>query len=368
VTAPAESLRRRLAADGARLEPVSIDSLPGWTDADAEAALTCFRRSLPALAARTDGVRRGQFPDAVLRAVGSASAKARGAGDARSFFKRWFDPFAVVSSSGSGLLTGYYEPEVEGRLRAEPGFAAPMLARPADLVSTGPGLPAGMAAARRTPTGLVPYFTRAEIEAGALAGRNLEIVHLADPADVFFAQVQGSVRVRLPDRVIRLRYDGRNGHPYTAIGKVLVEAGLMRREEVTMQSLRAWLAAHPGDAPQLLRRNASYVFFAIDPSLRPQDGPRGALGIPLTPERSLAVDRTIWSYGLPFHVQASLPVPGGGDTPFARMLIAQDTGSAILGAARGDLFLGSGDAAGAVAGLMKAPARFTVLLPRGAPR
>lgn len=346
---------------GADLRPVSFRELDGWAADDLDAAFTCFRRSAAGLGKRA--ARPGAKPGKALIAAADAALKS-GAGRGRSFFEAWFTASEVVPAKGAGFLTGYYEPEVEGRLTPQAAFRTPLLARPADLVSEGPGLPQGFAAAGRTGHGLVPYYSREEIENGALAGRNLELVYFADPVDVFFAQVQGSVRVRLPDRVLRLRYAGRNGHPYTAIGKVIVDAGLMRREDVTMQSLRAWLAAHPAETPHVLRQNKSYVFFAVDETLGPDDGPRGGEGVPLTPLRSLAVDRGIWPYGTPFFVQSTLPRPSGGEQAFARLLIAQDTGSAILGPARGDLFLGSGVAAGEIAGLLQSPARFFALLPR----
>lgn len=349
---------------GAELRPLGFSDIDGWSTDDPAAALACFRRSAATLVA--DGQKMRAKAGAALRDA-AAAALAEPSAQARRFFETRFMPFEVVLKGGSGLLTGYYEPEVEGRLQPEGAFQAPLLGRPTDLVSDGPGLPAGFAAARRTPQGLVPYYDRSEIEAGALRGRGLELVYLAGPVEVFFAQVQGSVRVRLPDRVLRLRYAGRNGHPYTAIGKVVVDAGLMRREDVTMQSLRAWLAAHPADVRHVLGQNRSYVFFAADTRLRPDDGPRGGAGVPLTAGRSLAVDRSLWPYGTPLFVQARLPRPGGGDEPFARLLIAQDTGTAIVGAARGDLFLGSGFAAGEIAGLLKSPARFVVLIADEAP-
>lgn len=350
---------------GAALRPIAFERLDGWGADDHRAALACFLHSTE----RLDSVplRPGVQPDPRLHAAAAAALRSPPA-DERAFFEAFFEAHEIVPADGTGLLTGYYEPEIEGRLAPEGRFSVPLLGRPADLVSDGPGLPAGYVAGRRTAKGLVPYFERAEIEAGALAGRGLEIVYVADPVDAFFAQVQGSVRIRLPDRSLRLRYAARNGHPYTAIGKVVVDAGLMRREDVTMQALRAWLADHPAEMPHVLRQNKSFVFFAVDEALRPADGPRGGAGVPLTAGRSLAVDRKLWSYGLPFFVRCRVPRAAGGEDDFARLLVAQDTGSAILGPARGDLFVGSGASAGQIAGLLKAEARFFVLLPRGGAR
>jgi membrane-bound lytic murein transglycosylase A len=359
------------------LEPITFSDLAEWPRDDHGAALAAFRRSARRVTEATAVQRPAPTPGrAFLEAAQDALASRPGA-NARTFFEGRFAPHrVVVAGSSSGLLTGYYEPEIEGRLVAEDGFRAPLLGRPDDLVSFLPGeapagLPRGLAAARRTAAGLEPYPDRAAIEDGALAGRGLELVHLRDPVDAFFAQVQGSVRIRLRDgKVLRLGYAGRNGQPYTAIGRILLEEGALSREAITMQTIRAWLAANPEAGKALMRRNRSYVFFSIDETLGPSDGPRGGEGVPLTPGRSLAIDRAIWPYGLPFWIEGSLPaLSGGADEKLARLTIAQDTGSAIISAARGDLFVGSGEAAGALAGLLKHPARFVVLLPlAGEPR
>jgi membrane-bound lytic murein transglycosylase A len=355
-----------------RLDPLAFADLRGWrTDAHA-AALATFRRSCERM------LNAPPPSGATARAAETLLAAARAAVDARPararrFFEQAFRPYLVRVPDGAGLLTGYYEPEIEGRREAGGGFSVPLLGRPDDLVMfteaepAPQGFPAGYVAARRKPDGtLEPYLDRGAIEDGALAGRGLELVFLRDPADAFFAQIQGSLRVRLGDgSVLRLAYAGRNGHPYTSIGRVLLQEGLLPREALTMQSIRAWIAADAARGRALMRKNSSYVFFRIDDTLLPGEGPRGAEGVPLSTGRSLAVDRTIWPYGVPFWLEGALPNPAGGRyIELRRLVVAQDTGSAILGAARGDLFCGSGPAAGALAGGIKEPVRFVALLPR----
>jgi membrane-bound lytic murein transglycosylase A len=210
----------------------------------------------------------------------------------------------------------------------------------------------------------VPYHDRAAIEDGALAGRGLELIWLADPFEAFLVQVQGSARLRLPDGTLaRVAYAGRNGHPYTSIGRVLVERGILTREEVDLPRIRAVFAGDPALAREVMRRNRSFVFFRLlgdhDPSL----GPIGAQGLPLTPGRSIAIDRTVHSYGLPFFVLGEHPGPAGA-TPVRRLVIAQDTGTAIVGPGRIDWFAGWGDEAERLAGLLRHPVELFVLRPR----
>jgi membrane-bound lytic murein transglycosylase A len=358
-----------IAASGARadpalpLTPLPFSALAGWADDDHAAAFAAFRTSCSAIDVAAPALRPGRaIGPALARACASAAAlEAPDSATARAFFERTFEPVRV----GRGRLTGYYEPEIAGSLEPLGDLDTPLLGRPTDLVTLAEGervagVPEGFAAARRTGDGHEAYPTRAEIEAGALAGRGLELVYLAR-VDAFFVHVQGSSRVRLPDgRALRLAYAGRNGRPFTAIGRRLVERGEMTREEAGMAAIRAWLAARPAAGRALMRENDSYIFFRIDDALRPQDGPRGAQGVPLAAGRSLAVDRTLWPYGLPFWIDGRLP----DGTAVRRLMTAQDTGSAILGAARGDYFAGTGDAAGALAGAMRDEAEFVVLLPR----
>jgi len=355
----------------ARLEAVAFADLPAWAADDHGAALRAFRRTCDAVLGAAPPLRPAAAASPDLRAP-CLAALGTPDGEARGFFERWFQPFRVVPPAGRGFLTGYFEPEYEGAPARGGAFAAPLLARPDDLVTLAPGeevpgLP-GLQAARRGAAGLEPYPDRAAIEDGALGERARPLAWLR-PSEAFILHVQGSGRVRLPDgRTLRVAYAGRNGHPFTAIGRVLVERGEIPLAEMNLERLVGWLDANPAAARDLMRLNRSYIFFRVADELDPVDGPIGGAGAPLTPHRSLAVDRTLWSYGLPFWLEGELPLPGGGAEPLARLMVAQDTGSAIVGPARGDYFMGSGAAAGTRAGLMRQRVAFTALLPRPEPR
>ncbi|MGB3314159.1 MAG: MltA domain-containing protein [Albidovulum sp.] len=253
--------------------------------------------------------------------------------EARQFFEQSFVP--VELGPPPGLITGYYEPEVEGRAEPAPGFGYPLYAPPADLPDDR------------------PWFSRTEIETGnLLAGR--ELVWLTDPVEAFFAQVQGSVRVRLDDgQVRRYGYAAKNGHEYRSIGKELTRRGLSAPEGITADGIRDWCHANPDAVPDLLRHNPSFVFFRqLD--LDAGTGPIGTAGCPVTAMRSLAVDPDITPLGAPVWV-------AGG--PHATLMIAQDTGSAIKGAQRGDVFCGTGTDAGHSAGDMRISGRLVTFFP-----
>jgi membrane-bound lytic murein transglycosylase A len=277
------------------------------------------------------------------------------------------------TTTAAGFLTGYFEPELVGARRRSDAFPVPLLARPDDLVavdadSRPADLDLAYAFARRHPDGrLTPYFDRAAIEDGALAGRGLELVWLADPVDAFFVHVQGSCRIRLDDGgTLRLAYDGKAGHPYTSIGRLLIEAGVAAPEAMTADVLARWLRDHPAEGRALMRRNRSYIFFAVQSDLDPALGAVAGGGVPLTPGRSIAVDRAVTGYGAPVWLDADLPLgPNGAATAWRRLTVAQDTGSAIVGRARADLFIGCGAAAGLAAGRIRhRPCRFAVFVPR----
>jgi membrane-bound lytic murein transglycosylase A len=357
----------------ARLEPATFADLPGWPDDDHGAALLAFRRTCAALASGRPSPRPAVAPDADLLAACRAAAAPEAAADPRAFFERAFQPHRVLPPGGDGFLTGYFEPEVEGSLERTDAFPVPLLARPDDLVTVAPGegppgLDPALAAARRTPDGFEPYPDRAAIEDGALGARARPIVHLRDPVDAFMIHVQGSARIRLSDgSVLRVAFDGRNGHPYTAVGRWLVQSGVLPLSEAIGDRLWAWLRAHPDEGRAAMRKNRSFIFFRVAGELDPREGPIGGAGVPLTPGRSLAVDRSLWRYGLPVWLDGTFPAPGGEPEPLRRLTVAADTGTAIVGPARGDLFVGSGPEAGRRAGLLRHPVRFTVLLPRPAP-
>ncbi|WP_043540468.1 murein transglycosylase A [Salinarimonas rosea] len=359
---------------GARLERVAYTDLPGWEADDHAAALAAFRVSCDPILEGRAALRPAAAAGVDLLAACRA-AQGVAAGDARAYFERTFVPHRVIPPSGRGFLTGYYEPELAGSLVRTPRFATPLRARPADLVTlaegkTRPGVDGSLRAALTDDAGgFRPAPTRAEIEEGALGDAAPPIVWLEEPGEAFIVHVQGSARIRLEDgRVLRVGYAGRNGHPYTSIGRLLVERGAIDRDAMSLERLLGWLRENPEEARALMRENASYIFFAVldanDPAHDRAPGPTGGAGVPLTPGRSLAVDRGLWPYGLPFWLSGALPDADGVVHPLARLMVAQDTGSAILGPARGDYFVGSGARAGTRAGLIRHATDFFVLLPR----
>ena len=297
-----------------------------------------------------------------LPAPGSSDAAAR------AYFERWFEPHAVANNDrADGLFTGYYEASLNGSRRQSVRYATPLHARPDDLVMVDLGdfrdhLKGERIAGRVRDGRLKPYEQRSEIVSGALEARDLEIVWVDNPVDAFFLQIQGSGRIALDDgSEMRVGYAGQNGHPYTAIGKVLIESGALTREAVSMQSIRAWLEANPGEADAVMDQNRSYVFFDILDG----EGPLGAQGIALTTGRSLAVDRKFMPLSAPIWLDTVAPLAdGSGERPLQQLMIAQDTGGAIRGPVRGDVFWGHGDEAAAVAGRMKSRGRYYLLLPK----
>lgn len=291
--------------------------------------------------------------------------------DARHFFESHFVPHLIEAA---GFVTGYYEPEVAASPVRTERFAVPLYRRPDDLVEVAEterpeGWDADTRFDRRTESGTTPYFDRAAIEEGALAGRALELAWIADPVDAFFIHVQGSARLRLAGgATMRIAFDGKSGHTYTSIGRLAVERGILTREAADKDGLEAWLKANPQKARSLMRENRSFIFFR-ETGQDEADGPLGAAGVPLTPRRSLAVDRTLHTFHTPIWVDApKLIAPGHPGQPFRRLMVAQDTGSAILGPARGDIFIGSGADAGSIAGRIRHDAAMIALVPVGAAR
>ena len=350
--------------------PVRFSALPGWADEDHAAAFAAFRGTCPAVVGRRPPLVTGPADGRdLVRACKMALALSPrlGAAEARGFFERNFHPVRI-GEPATGFVTGYYEPELAGSRTRQGAFRYPLYAPPAGIVAVtaGDGLGGGLTHARRGADGrLAAMPDRAAIEAGALAGQGLELVWLADPIDAFFVHVQGSTRVRLDDgSVVRYGFAARNGHPYTAIGKLLIDRGAIARDDMTAPRLVAWLRAHPDEAPALMAANRSYIFFREVEGLDAAAGPVGALGAPLVAGRSLAVDPKVHPLGVPVYVAADLPAtPEGATAPFRRLMVAADTGAAIRGPGRADVFLGSGAEAGAVAGLMRHPASFFVLVP-----
>ena len=352
------------------LEPLDFESLAGWIDDDHPAAFGAFARSARAIGAAQGEPRPAQAAPSELVANARAAlcADVTAKSDARRFFETRFRPFRVVPEGGKGFLTGYYEPCIPASKVETEEFRWPILARPTDLVTFGldpppVSFPQDITGARRLSDGsLVPYADRAQIE----AERRDPIVWVRDAVEAFLIQVQGSAQIEFPDRSrARLAYDGRNGLPYTSIGKILIEGGEIAEGAMSLASLKAWLRRDSARGLNMMRRNRSFVFFQLVEDFDPALGPIAGAGVPLTPLRSIAVDRTIWAYGLPFWIDAELPWADDMPRPFRRLMIAQDTGSAIVGPARADVFFGSGDRAGARAGAIRHRAEFVVLLPQG---
>lgn len=351
-----------------RIDPAAIE---GWADDDHAAALRAFAVAAAGeLGPGNEAVRQS------LKRTGTIATDLVAGGTcdgdtARRFFESEFHAWRIVGEGTSGFLTGYYEPVLKGSLVPDGRFCVPVLRRPPDLVQlvdhrlrAGANATGELTAARRVDGELVPYFTRAEIEDGALAGRGLELVYLDDPVAAFLMHVQGSGRVELPDgRVLRIGYDGKNGHPYTSIGGVLVTRGVYSRDQIDLETLRWWLEANPAEGRRLMQENRSYIFFAERPEGDPDAGPIGAQGTPLTARRSLAVDAAYHVLGTPIFVSAPA-LSHHGVAGFRHLLVAQDVGSAIKGPERGDIFWGTGREAERHAGLTRHAGRFVVLLPK----
>ena len=287
---------------------------------------------------------------------------------ARQFYETWFVPHQVHGKDGKteGLITGYYEPLLFGSLTPDEQYRYPIYRRPGDLLivdlaDTYPELEGKRLRGRITGNRVVPFFSRAEIESdpGPLEGS--ELLWLNDRDDVFFLHIQGSGRVQLADgSTVGAGYSDQNGHPYVPIGRVLIQWGELERDEVSLFTIRQWLRDNPDRAEELLNRNPSYVFFELRSSVA--EGPIGSLGTPLTPRRSIAVDPAVIPLGTPLWLQTNLP--GRPDEQYNRLYIAQDTGGAIKGPLRADIFWGHGNEAEQFAGIMKERGSFVALLPR----
>ncbi|HLH51661.1 MAG TPA: MltA domain-containing protein [Roseiarcus sp.] len=363
------------------LTSARFDDLAGFAQDDHLDAFRAWRRSAQALLAGVRPTRPGAAIPPAFRDVArfALALDARDGEAARDFFITHFRPYRIHPDHGreSGFVTGYYEPLLRGALSPAPGYSAPVLGRPDDLVSFAPGetppdLDPKLSGGRRGAGGrFEPYPDRAAIEAAAESGAMRPILWLEDHVELFLAQVQGSARVMLPDgRVARLAYDGRNGRPYTSIGRALIDGGAIKESEMSLAVLKAWLRRHgqgQGETGRkLMQRNRSYVFFKLEEDADPNEGPTGGAGIALTKLRSIAIDRRLWPYHAPFWIEARLPWRGPSPSAFRRLTIAQDTGSAILGAARADIFFGTGEEAGERAGDIRHDAAFAILLPVGA--
>jgi membrane-bound lytic murein transglycosylase A len=385
-----------------QLEPIQWSELNGWKSDDHGAAFAAFQASCEVFnrQRQLSDMRAvaGALKDVCKRVPRTGTLK----GDkARAFFEENFRPVRIAKlGESSGLLTGYYEPIVDGSRMPNPQFHVPLYRRPPDLViqsqsanqnqtasqnqkkaAQRAGLPLKTATpAPKRATFAFPnrgtvgrlndkkefeaYHDRLAIEEGALDGKQLEICYIADPFEAMSIQIQGSARVRLEDgTVLRLNYNGHNGHNYTAVGRILIERNLIPREEMSMDRIKRWMLANPDQAREVRGTNKSFVFFRIT-GLNNEEEPVGAQGAHLVPGRSIAVDKT-HVYGTPFFIESDLPIDNPRPaTKFRRLMVAQDTGSAIIGPARADLYWGAGDDAGKVAGRIRHQGRFVMLMPR----
>ncbi len=356
-------------------EPVEWADLDGWASDDHAAAFAAFLGSCRTLQNRHRQARELTAIPAALKDICEAARQAIPLDQegAKKFFEDRFRPIRINKLGDTdGFLTGYYEPIIAGSRVPTGNFTAPLYRRPPNLVPAGrrklgeafpsKGVFVGRRVGRRK---IVPYYDRGQIEDGALDGWHLEICYLHDQVDVLFAQIQGSARVKLEDgTILRVNYDSHNGWPYTPVGRVLAEQKLMTRDQVSMQSIRDWMEANLEQAKEIRRQNKSYVFFRIT-DLATEDEAVGGQGVRLMPGRSIAIDRALHAYGTPFFIQAELPIANQkAGTKFDRLMIAQDTGSAIVGPARADIYFGAGDEAARIAGRIKNPGVFVMLLPR----
>lgn len=357
--------------DRAVLTPAAFTDLPGWPGDSHAESLPALLRScdrfgkLPVNRPLGHGVPGGTVAD-ILPACAAAAALPKGDNEAaRRYFESWFRPYRVANNEeAEGLFTGYYEIELNGALKTSASYNVPVYRTPGDRIAVDlgefdPALKGRSLIGRVEGGRLKPYFARGAIQKGALNGRGLELVWLDDPLDAFMLHVQGSGRVRLTDgRMTRIGYAGHNGHDYRSIGSELIRRGELELHAASWQGIRNWITKNPRKATDLLAVNRRYIFFEEIVG----EGPVGAQGVALTAGRSLAVDTRYVPLGMPMWLDTLQPGPG--DSPLRRLVVAQDTGSAIKGPVRGDFFWGTGDKALEFAGRMKHRGRYYLLLPR----
>jgi membrane-bound lytic murein transglycosylase A len=349
------------------LEPVSITEMPGWAYDDHAKALETFQRSCAEILTTAHGFKRltkfsGEREDWL-----TLCEKAQTSPNAKQFFETNFQAFKVNDPERpQGLYTGYYEPEAEGSFTQSAEYPVPVYRKPSDLVSFDEASQkrTGLAYGRMVGGNPEAYFTRQEIEQGALENHGLAICYLKSWIDAFFIHIQGSGRIKLADgKFIRLAYAAKTGQPYTGIGHLLLEKGIGTKDTMSMELLRDWMGSHPEEARKLMWNNKSYIFFR---EIKVPSNDLGALGaqqVNLTPLRSLAVDRSIWMFGTPIWIDTTTP-PEAGSKTFRHLMVAQDTGTAIKGYVRGDVYWGWGEQAAFNAGHMKSSGSMVVLLPK----
>lgn len=351
-------------ASGATYKPATFADLPGWRDDAALEAWPAFVASCRALANR-DGWREA--------CAAATRASPANADSARRFFEQHFRVWQIASEEGAqdGLITGYYEPLLRGSRKPTARYRYPLYSAPDDLINVDlaeaqPDVKGLRLRGRLEGRRIVPYYDRAQIESGAAPLKGKELLWVDDAIDLFFLHVQGSGRIALDNGdTVRVGYADQNGYPYKSIGRTLVERGELTLEQASMQGIKAWARERPNELTALLNTNPSYVFFRELPGAG--NGPPGSLGVPLTPRRSVAVDTRYVPPGAPVYIATTWPNTA---KPMNRLMLAQDTGSAIRGAVRADFFWGYGDTAAREAGRMKQRLKMWVLLPTayGEPR
>lgn len=359
------------------LRPVSFADLSGWKTDKQNLAIPTFLRSCAVLSSGNGkGTTKGAYKvpgsktqwKRVCRLAEKLDSKK--VAEAQKFFESEFKPYEVIDKKRpAGLFTGYYEPEVMGSLKKTAQYKYPLYAKPKELVRLISG--SLFTGKHSHDWGVVKngsskkFYSRDQIEKGALSGRGLELVYLSNRIDAFFIHVQGSTRIRLTNgKVMRVGFAAKNGHPYQSIGRVLIDWGELTRHKVSMESIRNWARKNPERTPKLLSHNSSFIFFR-ELKINHGDGPLGAQGVPLTGGRSMAIDKNVHAYGVPMWIETFAPNPDTKkEASFNRLMIAQDTGSAIRGAVRGDIYLGTGKKAGKIAGMLKHPGRLILLVPR----
>lgn len=351
-----------------RLTKTSFAQLPGWGRDDMQSFIPAFEKTCDRIMKKPADAKMGPLIEAGTygdwQPICRSFVNMRPA-QMKAFIENRFAPYRVSDGGeAEGLFTGYYEASLKGSLTRQGPYQTPLYKRPDDLVMVQLGdfrdhLKGERIAGRVIDGNLKPYESREQIVAGQWPHNGEVLVWVDDPIDAFFVQIQGSGVVQLDDgRVMRIGYAGQNGHVYYAIGRELIERGELTKENVSMQSIREWLDANPQQADEIMNTNASYVFFRQLEG----EGPIGGEGIALTAGRSLAIDRSLLAYGLP--VWTDIEAPFEGAAPLRKLMVAQDTGGAIRGAVRGDVFWGFGDRAEAIAGPMKSRGQYWILLPR----
>jgi membrane-bound lytic murein transglycosylase A len=361
---------------GYALQAIGFDELDGWRDDDPSGlfeVMEACRRHIE----DTKPYRRGSLgltsDDLLELLIAARTVGPTSAAEARGFFESHCRPFRIRRSDGHrGFVTAFYEPEIAVSAQPDDEYRFPFYRRPDDLIDLDEqNRPATMDPSYcfgRSRDGTIePYLDRGTIDRGALQGQGLEIAWAKSKVDVFFVHVQGAARLRYSDgRMGRITYAAKAGHPFSAIGKLLIDRGEIDRADISMQSIRHWLVMHPDRIDEVLWHNRSYIFFR-EVSLGDEGaGPMAAAKVPLVAGRSLAVDRIIHTFGFPFFIRSENLLHLDGGKPFQRLMLALDTGSAIVGPARGDIFTGSGDAAGELAGTVRHDADFAILIPNKA--